>query len=100
MENEFNIPLDIGNCVAFDKMDGTKGSEPTFADEVVEAEVIVSEPERANEGIVSEEAVELPAGIAVASGVPPTFCPLSPEFLSSGGSLGLKKIHFLMLFRF
>ena len=68
MENEFNIPLDIGNCVAFDKMDGTKGSEPTFADEVVEAEEIVSEPERANEGIVSEEAVEFAAGIAVVSG--------------------------------
>ena len=100
MENEFNIPLDIGDCVAFDKVDGTKGSEPSFADAVVEAEEIGSESERANSGIVTEEAVELSAGIAVVSGVSPTFCPLSPEVLSSGGSHGLKKIHSLMLFRF
>ena len=93
MENEFNIPLDIGDCVAFDKTDGTKGSVPTFADEVVEAEEIGSEPGRAKD--VSAEAVVLSAGIAVVLGVPLTFCPLSPEVLSSGGSLGLKKIHFL-----
>ena len=54
-------------------MDGTKGPEPTFADEVVEAEEIGSEPERANERIVSEAAVELSAGIAVVSGGVPNF---------------------------
>ena len=57
-----------------------------------------SEPGIADEGIASEESPELFAGIAVVSGVLPTFCPLSPEVLSSGGSLGLKKAPFLMAF--
>ena len=84
MENEFKIPLDIGDCVAFDKVDGTRGSEPTFADEVVEEEEIGSDSERANSGNVSEEAVELSAGIAVASGVPPTFvCAIMASYIKT-----------------
>ena len=72
-------PLEIGDCVAFDRIDASMGSERTLVEllELVEMGMEVS--------------AEWLAGIAFVSEIP-TFCPLPPEALSSRGGSDLKKI--------
>ena len=71
MENEFNIPLDIGNCVALDGMDVSMG--------------LVRMVEVAEQEEVGSVTVEPFAGIAFVLKELPASCPLLPVALSSGG---------------